>query len=212
MSGDQLWAHQTPWPIENAPAVSDGSVYCSNGDCYLEALSLDGETTEWRFKTHRGINAPPAVVNETVYVGSGGLSNDDVRLHAVDAATGEQEWIYELHHQSVTPVVSDGTVYASDGKVLHAIDAKSGDCRWTYDVYPSALTAPSIVGDTLYLGRNNGLHWSNGPVGLDVISAETGELETQLEMDGSLKSPMIANGTIYCGDDTGEMVALKSAE
>jgi PGF-CTERM protein len=61
----------------------------------------------------------PTVVDGTVFVGS-----DDSNLYAVDAATGEQEWVFETEAAiESSPIVADGTAYvrSNDGN-LYALD------------------------------------------------------------------------------------------
>ena len=67
---------------------------------------------------------------------SGGLlffgSSADHKLHAIDAATGEERWSYFTDGPiRLAPVCSGGRVYCvSDDGHLYCLDAKSGKLQW----------------------------------------------------------------------------------
>ncbi|NEU58834.1 PQQ-binding-like beta-propeller repeat protein [Halorussus sp. MSC15.2] len=90
-SGERRWSFATGYRTSSAPAIADGTVYCSSKNVY----ALDAETgdEQWRHvneaisgtRNHDDVTAltnAPTVVGNTVYVAFG----------ALDAETGEKEW------------------------------------------------------------------------------------------------------------------------
>lgn len=70
---------------------------------------------EWRFNTDGAVFSSPAVVDDTVYVGS-----NDGNLYAIATADGTERWRTETDDAVYSsPVVADGVVYVGsyDGTV-----------------------------------------------------------------------------------------------
>lgn len=97
-----------------------------------------GETPEvvWQFETGGKVVASPAVVNGVVYITSG---TGDGNLYAVDAATGDERWRFQINlidhplAASSSPTVEDGVVYVgSNDGFLYALDVDSGAALWRW--------------------------------------------------------------------------------
>jgi outer membrane protein assembly factor BamB len=143
------------------PTVVDGVTYVAIGLGHLFAVDIaDGEVL-WSFaaegadatlrahvrRQHGGdaedalqpfrdgrFSGPAAVVDGTVYA-----SSWDAGVYAVDAATGEKRWRYDVRtaapvgFEPEAPSVADGTVYVPVGGAgVHAVDAVTGDLRWRF--------------------------------------------------------------------------------
>lgn len=96
-------------------AVAGGLVYAGVGgfasQTYLYAVDAATGQERWRFITGGRVRSSPAVVDDTVYVGS-----DDGNLYAVDAATGTERWQVEVGGRvRGFPVVVDGVIYLTHG-------------------------------------------------------------------------------------------------
>jgi outer membrane protein assembly factor BamB len=87
----------------------------------------------------------PALVDGLVYYRGGGL------LHALDARTGAERWVYPLGDgeaavsgasgMPVRPTVGGGAVYATVGSRVVALDTADGVERWRFDA-PAVVFAP----------------------------------------------------------------------
>lgn len=79
-------------------------------------------------------------------------------LYALDAATGDQKWVYPtempLGH---SPTIVNGVVYVGgfDHK-LHAINAANGQGLWTYEADAGFDTNPLVINNTVYAGNRDG--------------------------------------------------------
>jgi outer membrane protein assembly factor BamB len=75
-------------------------------------------------------------------------------VRAMNPATGELEWVWQLAGPSYgAPTIANGVVFVPDtfSSTVMALDAESGRLLWTSPVFPSS-SAPAVVGDSIYLG------------------------------------------------------------
>ena len=148
----------------SAPAIVDGTVYVA--DTYDGLVALDGASGEelWRFAPgDRPVFSQPVVYDGTVYVG-------DDTLHAIDAASGEEQW-------------SVGGVSSHDGPLLALSDEHGdpalftgnergevsritldGEVTWQDDFF-GAVTALAVRFRTLYAGTASGEVYAYGTAG-----------------------------------------------
>jgi outer membrane protein assembly factor BamB/plastocyanin len=105
-TGEQVWKFTKLSDIglgtrEPSPTIVNGTVYVgsgdSNGDGALYAVDAGTGEQEWAFDTGSAVWSSPTVVDDTVYVMSGGFGgfSDGNTLYAVDAGTGSEEWAFE---------------------------------------------------------------------------------------------------------------------
>ena len=145
-------------------AVAEETVYVGADKVY--ALDAESGDVQWRFETEQWrnadqtpIRAPPAVANDTVYVGSYYEG-----VYALDAATGEKKWNFESG-DSVTPppAVTDETVYIGNGyrgridtsqPSFYALDAITGEKRWSFGKQYAVQHAPVIVDGVVYVSAH----------------------------------------------------------
>jgi outer membrane protein assembly factor BamB len=143
----------------------------------------------WRVKTGVRPRSAPAVAAGTVYVGG------DAGLHALDAATGNQRWLFETEEEiSASPAVIEGVVYvgSADG-AFYAIDAGTGIERWRFETGGKIRSSAVIVDGVIYFTSFDGYIYA-----LDIASgAELWRYET--ELDDLTSSPAVANGVLYFG-------------
>lgn len=75
---------------DNPPAIGSTSGYFLQGGT-LRGVSLASNTVQWSFAGDGLLVTSPVVVNEYVFVGA-----SSGKLYAVDAATGQQQWVQDL--------------------------------------------------------------------------------------------------------------------
>jgi outer membrane protein assembly factor BamB len=180
----------------------------------------------WKFDAGRmGVVSSPAVVGDTVYVGSG-----DHRVYALDRRTGGLRWKFATQGRvSSSPAVAGGVVYvlSYDGR-LYAIDAASGKERWTFstegerrfaathlhgaepasevmpDVFDFYLSSPVVSGGVVYFG--------SGDRHVYAVDAATGALRWKVATaDVVHASPAVAEGLVIVGDWDSTLRALDAA-
>lgn len=107
------WSHELQGAVREV-AVWNESVYIAAGE---RILTTDKHgNLHWAFESHWSVRSSPAVVDGTVYVGI-----DDV--HALDAATGREQWAFETDSMVHSVTVVDGIIYiGSEDGIVYALD------------------------------------------------------------------------------------------
>jgi eukaryotic-like serine/threonine-protein kinase len=218
--GVLAWKFATRGPVNSSPAVWAGSVFVSSLDGNVYALGAASGRLKWRFKTagERRFTAPgihgliprtesmpdpydvflssPAVVDGTVYIGSG-----DHNVYALDAETGALRWKFRTGNVvHASPAVSRGVVYiGSWDRYFYALDARSGTVHWKFatgddrDIYNQVGIAGSaaVADGTVYFGCRDSFFYA--------LDAQTGQLRWKHDDHGSwvIASPGIAGGSVY---------------
>jgi eukaryotic-like serine/threonine-protein kinase len=165
---------------------------------------------QWRFMTEGDVISSPAVVGQTVYVGSG-----DGHLYALDRTSGTRRWAFDAGNPiPSSPAVGGGAVYfgTRDGQFF-AINAATGAQRWRLttgplmpwpwghesgDVY---LSSPAFADGTVYLGAGDGRVYA--------IDAATGKEKWHAETGGRVRaSPAVDGSRVYVGSADGRVYAF----
>ena len=180
---------------------------------------------KWKFTTKGPVAGSPAVVGETLYVGS-----SDHRMYAIDLANGTQKWKF-LAGAGIasSPAVADGLVYFGcyDGN-FYALDATTGKLRWKFktggehrftathlhgmqpvgeampDPFDVYLSSPVVWKDAVYFGSGDGNVYA--------VNAANGELKWKFHTgDVVHASPAIRGGVLYIGSWDSYFYALDAA-
>jgi halocyanin-like protein len=218
--GDVYWAFETNGVLHSAPTVVDGTVYFGSRDRHVYAVDAEDGTERWHFATGpsprgpgedlllhgTGVWSSPQVIDGTVYVAS-----NDTNLYALDAETGDPEWVFEepTAHLYSSPTFVDGTVYfCSRHSHVYAVDAATGERVWRSDTFGSSGASPTVTGGTVYAASYAHDHNGGGVMAFD---AATGDREWAVEGPESCSSPTVVNGTAYIGSLDGHLYALDAA-
>ena len=173
--------------------LSYGLNYAETRYSQLDAINAAnvGELgLEWSYDlaSTRGVQATPIVVEGVMYVTASWSI-----VHALDAVTGEQLWVYdpevpgEYASRGCCDVVNrgvaihDGTVFvgAYDG-YLHAIDAATGERLWVVDTIENRAMsytitgAPRVINGRVLIGNGGAEYGVRGYV--SAYDAATGDL------------------------------------
>jgi eukaryotic-like serine/threonine-protein kinase len=215
-------------PLLPAPAVSNGLVYVgsTNGDLYaIDATSgtqrwvysTDGlvysSTRGWTHSTGRSILSSPLIADGVVYVTAEEslTSYTDAYLIALNAATGEELWTFDIGSvAAASPAYDDGVILVSgsywvDGRrALFAVDAVTGSQRWMFQTGGVIDTTPAIANGLVYIADDHALY---------ALDAASGTERWQFGTGGDASSTRnlvaVANGIVYAVDDVaGTLYAL----
>jgi outer membrane protein assembly factor BamB len=143
----------------------------------------------WTYEAGEAIESSAAIVDGTVYVGTG-----KGELIALDLGSGAVRWKYNASKEGIgesSPNVSGGVVYVGDlAGVLHAVSARDGRALWTFKTAGEIKSSPVIVGDRVLIGSYD-QH-------LYCLTAARGELVWKLKTNGPVHSTGgVANGLIF---------------
>lgn len=152
--GVLLWNRPTDGDVYTSVSIGpDGSLYAGTLGGTLYSLNRDG-TIRWSYATSDSITSSPALEGDTVYFGG-----YDMRLHAVDAETGEPRWTADLGGEvraSSPALLDDGSILVGcyDGLVYHF--EPGGKLRRTYATGGIVRSSPVAVEGRIYFGSNDG--------------------------------------------------------
>jgi outer membrane protein assembly factor BamB len=155
-----------------------------------------------------GARMNPAVVGDRVYVAS---VNGDVQ--ALDAANGRRLWSTEVKKISWSggPAASaDMVVVGALNGQVRAYSAQDGSELWQVQLSSEIITAPAISANVIAVRTQDGRLY-----GLDPVNGSRRWVYEQTVPVLSLRgnsSPLIGNGFVIDGFDTGRLVAVRDAD
>lgn len=120
----------------------------------------------------------------------------------------EEAWTFEMAKTRRSPVVVEGTVYASAfTEGMYAVDAATGTEEWhgLTDLSGTVATSPAVADGTIYAGGSDYL--------VLAVDAATGDLQWTVGGDldfGLATSPTVADGTVYAAHAGGSLFALNA--
>jgi polyvinyl alcohol dehydrogenase (cytochrome) len=136
----------------------------------------------------------------------------DQLINPVDAGHLAVKWTYTAHGDtSATPAVVHGAVYIPDwGGYLNKLNAQTGALIWSYPIsdYDGisgsiSRTSPAVIGDTIYLGDQNGPGFGKG-AHVTAVNAITGQKEWSTDVEDHplaviTSSPIAYDGVVFVG-------------
>ena len=179
-----------PPPTSNVSAVAGASDWPMFLRDPIHSAAADVPSTpqgkvKWRFDTDLPMFSSPAVVDGTLYLGSG-----DSRVVALDADTGELLWERGvLGPIDSSPAVAGDSVFIGlrDGTVL-SLNKDSGELQWEFPTGGIFATSPVVLEGILYIGSGDGK--------LYTLDAQTGQARWSYQTDGHIASDPAINDDI----------------
>ncbi len=175
----------------SAPPVSGDWPQAGNGITNASAavgplVSVADEPSAsggWKYTAGAPIGAPPAVVDDRVFV-----TAEDGSVVALDRETGTPLWRYDSGlTAAVTPAVSDGLVFVVfKPGIVSALDEDSGDLVWSKRLPVASLPSPAVADGRLFVAETD----RNRLLALD---AATGETLWDYRMDDWIIAPPAIN-------------------
>jgi hypothetical protein len=155
--GDRVALVNVP-PADGARTSADGSgtaLVFFGGKKGLYAVDSRTGELQWIFETEGTVTSKPVVARGIVAFGChGGL------LCGVDINTRRLKWSLRTCNKDWDwhPMrVSDSILcFGSDDLRFHGVEIETGSMRWEFETRGRILSAPEIVGDTVYLGTTAG--------------------------------------------------------
>ena len=201
---EQLHVLPSPIIIGGSSASIAGRIYTAGFlDSYFYCLDANDGSVIWSYDSPMPASVSPVVADNKVYFFT--LSGS---LYCLNAFDGSVLWSESNFAESYAPFAENGVLYISSnyGRI-RALDAASGSEIWTYDTGAfNLISAPTIVGNTLYCGGN---HTQPGLLALD---KSTGNFLWQWDAPDEVNtSPCVADGKVFFGCNNMKTYALDAA-
>ena len=204
--------------LDGYPALDGDTLYVASDGGAVYALDAQTGKQRWVFtlpdsKGH--IYSAPAVGDGKVYVSSGNGTN---AFYALDEATGKIAWQFSAPSGFDSyPLLAGDTVYVGANGYyqasLYALDAQTGKMRWSYQANDAVIARPASDGSRLFVGvRDSTLYEfdaTTGKSGWHITVGEGGGSGLAALPTGA--APMVADGVVYVGGESGVVEALDAA-
>jgi outer membrane protein assembly factor BamB len=209
--------------LQSSPALGSGSVFVGARDGKLYAFDSNGCGRPlcqplWTGATGGTIESTPTVVGGVAYIGS-----DDGKMYAFDAhgcgsATCQPLWTGTVGSPvfESTPAVSNGIVYIGSAKRLAAFDAAGCGAAACAPLWHASAGidffggSPAIAGGRVYIGLENGLGvYAAAGCGSSTCQPLWTDFGSGFQA-AVLSSPTVANGLVYAGRNTGQVLAWRA--
>ncbi|MCR4406439.1 MAG: PQQ-like beta-propeller repeat protein [Anaerolineae bacterium] len=218
-----LWRTTFSGPI-GALTVSGGQVFVGIGQGspgpeaqggvdvgLVTALSAVNGERLWTYDLWQRPMTTTAVslqaVGNTLFVGAceGGLEcrpcASPCRVAALDMASGQEQWRYELPRDYLSPLTANAEAVAFGqgyGRALRVLETASGRERWVFTDYGTGgLPAPLIVSDTVYVYLPVGGFGEGTAVWAFDVATGKERWQTRLGGQSSGHRPVVAGGNLY---------------
>ena len=201
-----------------APAAGQGTVisgyssgevvayrYENGRNLWSDALARTSISTEVGALTD--VDADPIIDQGRVYaLGQGG------RMAAYELLTGQRVWELTLAGISTPAIAGEWIFTLTDDARLIAIARATGRVKWITQLprwrnpgkrtNPIFWTGPVLAGGRLWIASSRGVVQS--------VDATTGEVADFTELDSGVSlPPIVAGGTLYILDDSGQITAWR---
>lgn len=135
------------------------------------------------------------------------------RLYALDAASGELRWQWELDDKMLAPpAFAEGVLFVgtwnpdADTGELYAVDATDRSTMWTYTTDAGGVETPAVTSDVVYLEQGRELA---------AVARKDGSLVWRLPLDDRVSAPIVASDAVYAltgghRDRDNHVVAVRS--
>ena len=189
-------------PADGTDWVEFGNDSANTGQNPSATGPVNGLSETWNTTTSDVVESSPAVVGDTVYVGS-----YDDRVYALNATDGTERWNTTTGgNVSSSPAVVGNTVYVgSHDNKTYALNATDGTERWNATTGGDVRSSPTVVNGTVYVGSDDTRVYAlNSTDGSERWNVSTG--------DSVLSSPAVAGKTVYVGSNDNKMYALNATD
>ncbi len=209
-----VWQAQASDLIYGPPVASDGVLFLST---FTTVEALDSATGASLWSIQRpGSGSGVMLQDGVLYLGTYGEG-----LWALDAASGEELWRYQMEEPDPasdplqnaidsTPLFVDGVIYVNGGPWggIYAVDAMSGEEVWRFDTEGGASAQLSYADGILYQPVDKlfdglrGLGEPAGPATMVAVDAASGEEVWHFEADEgytTFATPVVSDGVVLFG-------------
>lgn len=152
------------WPVFRGGPLMTGAATAKLPDQLEERWAFSAGNAK-----SGGIEGAPAIVGDTVYVGS-----LDKHLYALELATGKQKWKVKLGPMKASPSVKGDRVYVGDldGK-FYCLKTADGSKVWEFETMGEITSGCNFHGNNVLIGSHDSTLYCLDPDGKKVWEVKT---------------------------------------
>jgi outer membrane protein assembly factor BamB len=206
-----VWQFTVPsaksYEIVGAVIVNKDLAYFGSTNGTLYALKVVGDlasrttTVAWTFKTGGYIWASPAIVDNTLVVGS-----FDKKIYGLNALTGAKIWEYATGANNVaTPLIYNGAVYiGSLDSTFYALNLADGKEIWKFKAANWFWSKAEVSNNIIFAPSLDKKVYA--------LDAKTGTKIAEYDLGGQISSsPVVVNGKIIVATQSKTLWAIDGA-
>lgn len=202
------------------PVASDGRVFTMDATAGVRATALASGAAIWSVDLQPGFDRGGAVSGGGLALGEGRLyvTTGFGELIALDPATGGVAWRQRLEAGIGAPTIDNGVVYiVSRNNQAWAVDASTGQLIWNVPANNIGAVlaggaAPAVTGRIVAFpfgsGEIGGILRRSGAALWTTSVAGGRDGAAYANINDITSDPVIANGRIYAGNQSGRVVAI----
>lgn len=196
--------HETADQVRCGITVVDNRAFVAGCDGGLHVVNLDDGTEISSVSIESPTGVTPAVVGETVFVGT-----EQSGFFAIDWKESRVKWQFQTEGTASIrscPAVTKGhVIFGAQDRTVYSLDPKNGKKNWSRTLKSKIDSSPVIVGERVFVGATDGRLY-----GLDLAS---GEIKWEKELNGGIiGSPAVAFERLVIATDRGVVYCLGSKE
>ena len=136
-----------------SPVLMGDQVFVRFDSGEVRAYSVKDGSLIWQGKPAGGAGTLIAASRQLIFYGG-----RERNLVAVDAATGQEKWVFKTNNRCTNPIVVADFVYANcEDKKFYAIDLTTGLEKWRLDTRTNMLTWSTFADGVLYRLGSDGI-------------------------------------------------------
>lgn len=192
-----------------------------SGCAETKSLPLGSPTESWRVETGDAVWGSPAVIDDTVYIGS-----YDGNMYALETATGSERWRFRTADRiDSSPAYFRNTLYfGSFDQNVYAVDARTGREKWRLGTGEFIRSGPYVDDEHVYVGGGcwilechqyydiepaHGERVTDRSGILYAIDRASGEIDWWRRFDGgAMGSPLSDGDSIYISTNEGRVYSF----
>lgn len=195
--GKQVWKFETQGPVNCTAAIVGNRTFVTGCDEHLRVINIDTGKEETDIHMATYLIASPAVIKETLYVGT--YASEVV---AIDWQAKKKIWTFkdgerEFPYHSCAAVTADRVIVGGRDKRLHCLDRQTGKQIWFKDTKGKVDSSPVVVGNRVFVGSEDG--------NLFELNIADGKELWKFNAGKSISaSPAVAEGRLVIGSESSD--------
>lgn len=155
--GKEVWKFETQGPVNCTPAIVGRQTFVTGCDEHLRVINIDTGKEETDIHLGTYLIASPAVVDETLYVGT--YASEVVAVdwkNKKDVTWRFKDAERDFPYHSCAAITPDLVIVGGRDKRVHCLNRATGKQVWHFDAKGKVDSSPVVVGKRVFVGSEDG--------------------------------------------------------